>query len=438
MSDIETSTVAAISRRLIPFLFLLFVVNFLDRVNVGFAALHMNADLGFTPEIFGFGVGLFFIGYLLFEIPSNLLMQRVGARFWIARIMITWGLLSTAMAFVSGTTSFYILRFLLGLAEAGFVPGILLYLGQWFPAKVRAAAVAKFMMASAISIVVGAPISGAIMSLGGFWGLAGWQWMFILEGLPAVILGVVVLGYLTDYPAEARWLSVEQRDWLTSTLEREAAAKSSHGISDLGSALRNPKVWLIGAVYFCIGVGFYGVSFWLPQIVRQLSGLSTLMIGLVTALPFVAAAAAMVLNGRHSDRTGERKWHVIVSCLLGAVGFGIGALAVSPVVAFLGVCLGAIGIWGSIGVFWSLPMSFLSGTAAAFGIALINSLGNVGGFVGPYLVGWLRTRTPDFSASLLLIAGFLVLGALLVSALQREAAALPSSRRSVMRSRVQG
>jgi len=427
MPDIETSTIAAVSRRLIPFLFLLFVVNFLDRVNVGFAALQMNADLGFTPEIFGFGVGLFFIAYLLFEIPSNLLMQKVGARFWIARIMISWGVLSTAMAFISGTTSFYALRFLLGLAEAGFVPGILLYLGQWFPAKARAAAVAKFMTASAISIVIGAPISGAVMSLGGFLGLKGWQWMFILEGVPAVLLGLVVLAYLTDRPGGANWLSAEQRAWLTATLEREAAAKSGHGMSDLRAGLRDSKIWLIGAVYFCIGIGFYGVSLWLPQIVRQLSGLSSFMVGLLTALPFMGAAAAMVLNGRHSDRTGERRWHVIVSCLLGAAGFGIGALATSPVVAFLGVCLGAIGIWGSIGVFWSLPMAFLGSTAAAAGIALVNSLGNVGGFVGPYLIGWLRARTPDFSASLLLIAGFLVLGCLLVAVLQRDRAAVPAS-----------
>ncbi len=427
-SGVEASTIAAISRRLIPFLFVLFVVNFLDRVNVGFAALQMNADLGFTPEVFGLGVGLFFVAYVLFEIPSNLLLQRVGARLWIARIMITWGLVSSAMAFVSGPRSFYLLRFLLGLAEAGFVPGILLYLGQWFPAKARAAAVAQFMTASAISIAIGAPISGAVMSLGSWLGLAGWQWMFILEGVPAVFLGLATLAVLTDRPADAAWLSAGQRAWLISTLEQEAEAKRAHGLHGIGPALASPAVWLIGAIYFCIGVGFYGISLWLPQILRQMSGLPPFAVGLLTALPFLGAAVTMVANGRHSDRTGERRWHLIVPCLLGAAGFGVGALAASPVAAFLGICLGAAGIWGGIGVFWSLPMAVLGGTAAAAGIALVNAVGNVGGFVGPYLIGWLRSRTPGFGASLLLIAGFLVLAAVLAAVLQRQGERGPAAR----------
>lgn len=428
MPDVEDATVSAVTRRLIPFLFLLFVVNFLDRVNVGFAALQMNADLGLTPDVFGMGVGVFFVGYLLCEIPSNLILQRFGARIWIARIMVTWGVLSMAMALASGAASFYALRFLLGVAEAGFVPGILLYLGQWFPERARAAAVAKFMCASAISIVVGGPLSGLIMQVGGAMGLAGWQWLFILEGAPAVILGLVCLRYLDDRPADAAWLSAEQRDWLCATLEREAAARTGHGLSAAGAALRDGKVWLLGGVYFCIGIGFYGVSLWLPQIVRQLSGWSPLTIGLATAVPFVAAAAAMILNGRHSDRTGDRTGHIIGSCLLGAAGFAIGAFAGNPAVALLGVSLGAIGIWGSIGVFWSLPMAVLGGAGAAAGIALINSVGNVGGFVGPYLIGLLRTRTPDFSASLLLIAALLLLGCVLVGVLhlRRAAKAAPA------------
>ncbi len=423
MPDIEASTTAVVTRRLIPFLFLLFVVNFLDRVNVGFAALQMNADLGLTPDVFGLGVGVFFVGYLLFEIPSNLVLQRIGARVWIARIMVTWGLLSMAMALATGVKSFYALRFLLGIAEAGFVPGILLYLGQWFPERARAAAVAKFMSASAISIVVGGPLSGVIMQLGGAMGLAGWQWLFILEGAPAVLLGLACLRYLDNRPADAAWLGAGQRAWLCATLEREAAARTGHGLSTAGTALRDAKVWLLGGVYFCTGIGFYGVSLWLPQIVRQLSGWSTLTIGLATAVPFVAAAAAMMLNGRHSDRTGERTWHIIGSCLLGAAGFTVGAFAGSPAVALLGVSLGAVGIWGCIGVFWSLPMAVLGGTGAAAGIALINSVGNVGGFAGPYLIGLLRTRTSDFSASLLMIAGFLVLGCVLVGVLHLRRAA---------------
>lgn len=429
MPNIEASTVTAVTRRLIPFLFLLFVVNFLDRVNVGFAALQMNADLGFTPDVFGLGVGVFFVGYLLFEIPSNLVLQRIGARIWIARIMVTWGVLSMAMALVSGTKSFYALRFLLGVAEAGFVPGILLYLGQWFPERARAAAVAKFMSASAISIVVGGPVSGFILQLGGAMGLAGWQWLFILEGAPAVLLGLACLRYLDDRPANAAWLGAGQRTWLAATLEREAAAHGAHGLSSAGAALRDGKVWLLGGIYFCIGIGFYGVSLWLPQIVRQLSGWSALTIGLAAAVPFVAAAAAMVLNGRHSDATGERTWHFIGSALLGAAGFVAGASAGSPAVALLGVSLGAVGIWGCIGVFWSLPMAMLGGTGAAVGIALINSVGNVGGFAGPYLIGLLRTRTPDFSASLLMVAGFLMLGCLLVGALhlRRVATVAPAA-----------
>lgn len=424
-SGVEASTIATVSRRLIPFLFVLFVVNFLDRVNVGFAALQMNAELNFTPEVFGLGVGLFFVAYVAFEIPSNLILQRVGARLWIARIMVTWGLASAAMAFVSGPRSFYLLRFLLGLAEAGFVPGVLLYLGQWFPEKARAAAVAKFMAASAVSIVVGAPVSGAVMSLGGAMGLAGWQWMFLLEGVPAILLGVAVLAVLPDRPADAAWLDAGQQAWLTSTLRQEAAAKRGGGFHGIGPALASPAVWLVGAIYFCIGIGFYGVSLWLPQVLRQMSGLPPFGVGLLTALPFLGAAAAMVANGRHSDRTGERRWHLAVPCLLGAAGFGVGALAASPAAAFGGICLGAAGLWGGIGVFWSLPMAALGGTAAAAGIALVNAVGNIGGFVGPTVIGWLRSRTPGFGASLLLVAGFLVLAAALTVALPQQGRRTP-------------
>jgi ACS family tartrate transporter-like MFS transporter len=282
------------------------------------------------------------------------------------------------------------------------------------------------MMASAISLVIGAPLSGALLSIGTVFGMSGWRWMFVLEGVPSVLLGIVALRYLTDRPQDAVWLTDEQRAWLVSTLHREAADNESGArVSSLGEAFRHPGLWTIGGVYFCIGLSFYGISFWLPQIIRQLSGLSPLTIGLLTAVPFVAAAAAMVLNGWHSDRTGERRWHIAVSCLLGASGFVIGAAATSPTIVFLGLCIGAVGIWGSIGVFWSLPTEFLSGTAAAGGIALVNSLGNVGGFVGPYLIGWLRTRSADFGTSLLLIAGVLAAGSLMVLAL-RQRRSLPA------------
>ena len=301
------SAIAKAAWRLMPFLCLCYAVNFLDRVNVGFAALSMNADLGFSPSVFGAGAGIFFAGYILFEVPSNLALQRFGARIWIARIMISWGIVAIAMAFVSGETSFYVLRFLLGVAEAGFFPGIILYLTYWFPARERARIVSLFMAAVPLATLVGGPVSGALLEMHGLLGLKGWHWLFIIEGLPAVILGMIALKFLDDGPEHASWLNKDERKALAATLAAEAKATRAVGYAELGQALTRPRVLVLGFLYFCIVIGFYGVSFWMPQVI-QTYGLDPLEIGFLTAIPFFFAAIAMVLWGAHSDRTGERIW----------------------------------------------------------------------------------------------------------------------------------
>ena len=408
--------VARVRARLIPFLFALYVVSYLDRVNVGFAALHMNADLGLGPEIFGLGAGIFFLGYFLFEVPSNLLMLRFGARLWIGRIMISWGLVSCAMALTGGVTSFLVLRFLLGLAEAGFFPGMILYLSQWFPAAERARAVALFMTATALAGVVGGPISGALLRMHGLGGVAGWQWLFVLEGLPAVVLGIVVLARLPDGPHEARWLDADERAWLLAHLAAEREAQSAAGGHAVRDAFTARAVWRLAAVYFGIVFGFYGISFWLPQIVQAFGGLDELEIGLVSAVPYVAAALAMVWVGRSSDRSGERRWHVAGPALVGALGLAASALVDDRVAALGALSLAAAGIWGALGPFWTLPTAVLSGPGAAAAIALVNSVGNLGGFVGPSVVGFLHGATGGFGAAMGVMAAVLLAAAVLVPA----------------------
>ena len=418
---------ARVTRRLIPFLFLLYIVAFLDRVNVGFAALQMKADLGFGDAVYGFGAGIFFIGYFVFEIPSNLILERVGPRFWIARIMLTWGVISSAMMFVRGEAGFYALRFLLGVAEAGFFPGMVLYLTYWFPAAERARAVALFMTATAMAGVIGGPISGALLEMDGIGGLAGWQWLFLLEGIPAVVLGFVVLAVLTDRPEHARWLEPEERSWLVARLaaERESIA-GRHG-TGLWRALAHRRVWSLSLLYFALILGIYGVSLWLPQIVAGLASMSALTVGLVTAIPYLVASIAMVVVGAHSDRTGERRWHIAAPALAGALGFAASAGTSHPVLALAGLSLAALGIWSALGPFWTLPPSFLAGSGAAGGIALINSVGNLGGFVGPYALGLLKEATGSFRAGLLLLAVALLVVAALALRLPRESVAAPDS-----------
>jgi MFS transporter, ACS family, tartrate transporter len=418
MVSAQPDPLARVRRRLIPFLFLLYVVAYLDRINVSFATLQMNEALGFSSAVYGLGAGVFFISYVLFEVPSNLILHRVGVRLWIARIMITWGLISSAMMFVQGTTSFYVLRFLLGGAEAGFFPGIILYLTRWFPADERARAIALFMTATALAGIVGGPVSGLLLSMQGFAGLQGWQWLFLLEGVPAIVLGVAVLAWLPNGPAEAAWLDPREREWLAARLAADDAAAAGSAHDAFGAALRSGRLWALAFLYFSIIITFYGVSFWLPQILQSLSGLGDLSVAFLSALPYIVAAAGMVLVGRRSDRTGGRARLVCGCALVGAAGFGAAATFTNPVASLIALSVTAFGVWGTLGPFWAMPPAFLRGTAAAGGIAVINSVGNIGGFAGPYVVGYVREATGDFAAGLWLMAGCLVVAAAIAFALR--------------------
>jgi ACS family tartrate transporter-like MFS transporter len=422
-SDLGSRALRKVAWRLIPFMTLLYFVAFLDRVNIGFAALTMNADLGLTPRMFGFASGIFFLGYVLFEVPSNIIMERVGARLWIARIMITWGLLSAATAFVATPTSLYVLRFLLGVAEAGFFPGMILYLTYWFPAAWRARILSAFMVALPVSNVIGSPVSTALLSVDAQ-GLRGWQWMFLIEGVPAVLCGFAVLVFMRDGPAKAPWLTDDEKQWLQAELAREHAVHGAAAHSSL-SALRSPRVWFFGLIYFGMLVGMYGFGFWLPQIIKGLGNLSNFEVGLATALPYAAAAVTMFLWGRHSDRTGERTWHIALPAFVGAVGLALSAYwGGAPVLALAALCLSAMGCYAALPVFWTLPTSMLAGGAAAAGIALVNSIGNTGGFLGPTLVGYVTDTTGNYAAALWTLAAFVGVSGVGVLALAPRARAL--------------
>jgi D-galactonate transporter len=403
----EQQVVEKVSVRLIPFMFLLYIVAYLDRVNVSYASLQMNDALGFSAEVYSIGAGIFFIGYFLFEVPSNLIMHRVGARVWMARILVTWGIISAAMMFVSGKTSFYALRFLLGIAEAGFFPGMILYLTYWFPARTRGRAVARFMTALAISGAIGGPISGLILDrLNGVSGLAGWKWLFLLEGIPAVLLGVITLIYLPDGPNKAKWLTSDEKKWIATTLDAERKTLAAHGDHSLRDAMRSGRVWTFAAIYFSIIMSFYGVTFWLPQIVKAFSGTSNIVVGLISAVPYLVAALVMVFISKNSDLTGERRLHVALAALAGSMGLIAAGLFQNPVLELAALSLCAAGIWGTLGPFWALSSESLAGTGAAAGIAAINSIGNLAGFLGPYLVGWIRDRTGSFAIALIALAMF--------------------------------
>ena len=412
-SAIGVEAMAKVRRRLLPLMIVCFFIAFLDRVNVGFAALQMNEDLGFSARIYGFGAGIFFIGYFLFEVPSNLILHRVGARLWIARIMITWGLVAAGMAFVQGAISFYVVRFLLGVAEAGFFPGMILYISLWFPARERARATAIFILGLPISVLLGAPLSTALLSLDGMAGLHGWQLLFIIEGIPAVVLGFVVMSYLTDRPSEAHWLTPAQRSWLVARLAAEEAAGDKRRLT-VGETLRDRKVLTLAFAFLCNVVPIYGITMWLPLIAKGTGNLTNIQIGFITTIPYLCAAIAMVINARHSDRTGERKLHILVAALVGAAGFVLAAVSTSPLIGLLGICIGAAGIWCANTVFWTLPASFLTGAAAAAGIGLINAIGNLGGFLGPYMTGWIRDTMGGFGPAMLCLAGFLALHGLIL------------------------
>jgi ACS family tartrate transporter-like MFS transporter len=414
----ESALLSKISRRLIPFMFLLYIVSYLDRINVGFAALQLNQALKFGPAVFGLGAGIFFIGYFIFEIPSNLIMQRVGARIWMARILVTWGIVSSAMMFVNGVYSFYVLRFLLGAAEAGFFPGMILYLTYWFPVDARGRAVARFMTATAMAGVVGGPISGLLLRMNGVAGLAGWQWLFLMEGIPAVALGFLVFFILPDGPGDARWLSPDERAWILSRVEQEQETQRLHHHSTLGEALRSVHVWTLAFIYFAVIISFYGISLWLPQIVKLFSGVSDLLVGFISAIPYIAASIGMVMIGRSSDHKRERRWHVAISAFAGAVGLIIAGFLKMPAAEIAALSLAAVGIWGTLGPFWAMSSEFLTGTAAAAGIALINSIGNLGGFVGPYMIGVVRTRTDNFAFALIALAVCPLIGSVVTLSLR--------------------
>lgn len=399
------------SARLLPFLALLYFLAFLDRVNVSFAALTMNEDLGLSRFIYGLGAGIFFLSYVLFEVPSNLILHKVGARRWIARIMITWGLVSAGTAFITGPNSFIAARLLLGLAEAGFFPGIILYLTYWYPAAVRGRIIGSFMLAIPLSTVVGAPISTALLDVSVF-GLKGWQTLFILEGLPSLLLGIVTLFYLPDRPASAAWLTPPEREAIQAQLAAEEQSKAQE--HSFGAVLARPRLWLLGFVYFAIVLALYGLNFWTPLMLQSMSGLSNQNVGWLTALPNLLAAGAMVIWGRWSDRTGKRRAFIVIPCLLGALGFVISVLFPSPLTGILAIFIGTICVYLVSPIFWTLPTAMLAGTAAAGGIAVINSVGNIAGYIGPFLLGALREKTGDYIGGFICLAISLLLAAALV------------------------
>lgn len=410
----EDSVYARVSRRIVPLIMLCYVVAYLDRVNVGFAKLQMSQALNFSETVYGLGAGIFFIGYFLFEVPSNLLLEKIGARKTLARITILWGLASMAMIYVKTPTSFYVMRFLLGIFEAGFFPGVVLYLTYWFPSAHRARINGLFMTSFAIAGVVGGPIAGFIMSrMEGVGHLANWQWLFLLEGIPSVLAGFAVLVWLPETPRQAKWLSAAEQDAVIRAVEVENRDPAKH--ASFGAALANARVWICALIYFCVVSGNATIAFWTPSIIKELGVQGNFQIGLIAAIPFIAGTIAMVWNGAHSDRTGERRMHCAIAALIASAGLvATGALLGTPLLALLALTVAAIGILAAFPVFWSIPAVFLAGTAAAGGIALINSIGNLAGFVAPYMIGWLKTSTGHLSAGLYFVAALELGAAVLV------------------------
>jgi MFS transporter, ACS family, tartrate transporter len=401
---LEQRTIAKVSWRLLPLIVIIYFVAYMDRTNVGFAAISMNKDLGFTAYVYGWGAGIFFLGYFLFEVPSNVILEKVGARVWIARIMITWGFVAGAMAWVNGPVSFLALRFLLGVAEAGFFPGMILYFTYWFPSKYRARVIGALFLAVPGSNALTATISGAILQLDGMLGFRGWQWLFILEAVPSVLLAFAVLALMTDRPAKATWLQSDERDWLEQTLqsERQAITKQ-HSELTLRQALTEPRVLALSAIYFTVVTATYGITFFMPLIIKAL-GQSDFVTGLVTAIPYVIGTVGMILWSISSDRMNERRMHFVVACIVASLGLIGAGMFNGTWIAVVAMSVAAVGLYGSKPSFWPLPSTFLSGTAAAGGIALINSIGNLGGFVGPYAVGWIKESTGSYEAGLYFLA----------------------------------
>src|SRR4051794_35173456 len=424
MHALEVPTIAKVSKRLVPFLIVCYFVAYLDRVNVGFAALTMNQDLGLSQTAFGFGAGIFFIAYFIFEVPSNLLLERFGARKWIARIMLSWGILSGAMAFIPSIArvtglgnehSFYLLRVLLGAAEAGFFPGIIFYLTLWFPAEYRARIVGYFMAAIPLSTVIGAPVSGVLLYLHGGLGLTGWQWLFLIEAIPAIILSVVVFFYLTDRPEDARWLASDEQQWLSRRLLIERRQREAVRTYTVSEVLFDRRVIGLSLIYFGAVATNYGLSFFLPQIVKAF-GLNTFLTTVVSAAPYLVGVIGMVWWGRRSDRAAERTYHAAIPLFIASAGLVLAALVADPSLKMLAFCIAGFGIFACLPVFWTLPTAFLSGAAAAAGIAVINSIGNLAGFAGPFAMGWIKDHSGSYAGGLLLLAalGIIAMGIVLM------------------------
>jgi MFS family permease len=420
LTGLERQTVARVAWRLLPLLMACYFIAYLDRVNVGFASLTMNKALGFSSAVYGFGGGIFFLGYFIFEVPSNVLLGKIGARVWIARILITWGIIAACTAFITGPLSFYTVRFMLGVAEAGFFPGIILYLTWWFPSYYRSRIVGVFMAAIPLSNILGSVVSGFLLDLDGWLGFAGWQWLFILEAAPAVVLGIVFWVYMTDWPSQAHWLAPEQRNWLTGRLEAERARREAIRHYSLKQALLDKRVLLLSLVYFGGTFAGYGIVLFQPQIVHRLTA-GFGMTGLINAIPYLFAACAMVLWGHHSDRSGERPRHVAFAYAVGAVGLVATAMMTDPVLTMVTLVIAAMGQSSTGPTFWSLPTAMLSGTAAAGGIALINALGNLGGFFGPYIFGLIKDATGGgFTFGLMALALGPIMSASIVLALGHD------------------
>lgn len=414
--NFEKKTIRKVTRRIIPLLFLLYIISYLDRANVGYAALEMNEALGLTSKMFGLVTGIFFIGYFLFEVPSNILMQKFGARVWITRILFTWGIISMATGFAQNATQLYIIRFLLGIAEAGLFPGIILYLTYWFRAKERASTIAMFMTAIAVSYIIGAPVSTLIIDHIHWMNVPGWRWMFIIEGAPAVILGFVTYFYLTDRPEQAKWLTAEEKNWLISELRKDEELREKKGKQTTShkTALTDPKLWYLALIYFVYTAGTLGVGYWMPQIIKGLSGyLSNTQIGFIATIPYIIASIVMNYWSRRSDRTGERRMHTALPLL--SVG-----MVSNPFIAMIFITISLAAMYCFKGPFWSLPTMILSPATVAVGIAVINSIGNLGGFVGPYAVGWLKDATGKMQAGLIFLSIILIIAFILVLAMKFE------------------
>jgi ACS family tartrate transporter-like MFS transporter len=410
--QLRQRTVAKVAWRLLPLVVVSYLVAYIDRTNIAFAALTMNRDVGLSAYTYGLGAGIFFIGYALFEVPSNMILERVGARRWIARIMITWGIISGLMAATTGPVSFLVLRFLLGMAEAGFFPGIIYYLSCWFPAAYSGRVISTLFVAVPISNAIASVVSGAILGMDGILGLHGWQWVFIIEAAPAVLLAFVVLKYMTDRPAEATWLAPDERAWLERELHAERETVRSRGHLTLWQTLTDRRVLALSAIYLFSVTSGYGIVFFLPQIMKAL-GYSNFMTGVLTAIPYTIGVIGLLLWGHSSDKRGERRWHLIGALVLSAAGFVGVALLREPLWAIAAMSIAAIGIYGSRPSFWPMPSMFLTGTAAAAGIALINSVGNLGGYVGPFIVGWIKNSTGSFQYALYFLAACAALSAVI-------------------------